>query len=74
MSFKKGIRKIHLWLGLSSGLLVFIIAITGSLYAFQEEITNYLREDVLFHEEKNIANKTTLPLKVLEKKVNDYTK
>lgn len=74
MSFKKGIRKIHLWLGLSSGLLVFIIAITGSLYAFQEEITNYLRKDVLFHEEKNIANKTTLPLKVLEKKVNDYTK
>lgn len=36
---KKLFHKLHLWLGLASGLLVFIIAITGSLYAFQEEIT-----------------------------------
>lgn len=38
--FKKTIRKIHLWLGLSSGIIVFIIAVTGCLYAFQEEIQN----------------------------------
>jgi uncharacterized iron-regulated membrane protein len=38
MRYKKSIGKIHLWLGLSSGLLVFIIAITGCLYAFQAEI------------------------------------
>lgn len=30
--------KLHLWLGLASGLGVFIIAITGCLYAFQAEI------------------------------------
>ncbi len=30
----------HLWLGLSSGLVVFIIAITGCIYAFQDEIQN----------------------------------
>ncbi len=36
---KKLFSKFHLWLGVASGLLVFIIAITGSLYAFQEEIT-----------------------------------
>lgn len=35
---KKWIRRIHLWLGLASGLLVFIIAVTGALYAFQDEI------------------------------------
>jgi uncharacterized iron-regulated membrane protein len=40
MKFKKSIGKIHLWLGLSSGLLVVIIAITGCIYAFQEEIQN----------------------------------
>lgn len=34
------IKKVHLWLGLTSGLLVFVIAITGCLYAFQEEIQN----------------------------------
>lgn len=38
MSIKKIFGKLHLWLGLSSGLVVFIVAITGCLYAFQEEI------------------------------------
>ncbi|MBX9850607.1 MAG: PepSY domain-containing protein [Cytophagaceae bacterium] len=38
MTFKKLVGKLHLWLGLSSGLVVFIIAITGCIYAFQEEI------------------------------------
>ena len=29
---------LHRWLGLSSGLVVFVVAITGCLYAFQAEI------------------------------------
>ncbi|WP_276373644.1 PepSY-associated TM helix domain-containing protein [Chryseolinea sp. H1M3-3] len=40
MTFKKTISRIHLWIGISSGLVVFILAITGCLYAFQEEIQN----------------------------------
>jgi len=32
------IGKVHLWLGLASGLVVFIVAITGCIYAFQAEI------------------------------------
>lgn len=36
---KNIIRKLHLILGLSSGLIVFIISITGCIYAFQYEIT-----------------------------------
>lgn len=43
-NFKKAIRQIHLWLGLASGLVVFIVAITGCLYAFQEEIQNMTQE------------------------------
>lgn len=38
--FLKLIKKIHLWLGLITGPFVFIIAITGCIYAFQEEIQN----------------------------------
>jgi uncharacterized iron-regulated membrane protein len=38
MTFKQIILKIHLWLGLASGLVVFIVAVTGCLYAFQYEI------------------------------------
>ena len=43
-NFKKAIGQLHLWLGLSSGIIVFIMAITGCLYAFQEEIQNYTEE------------------------------
>jgi uncharacterized iron-regulated membrane protein len=38
MTVKKAIGKVHLWLGFTSGLLVFVIAITGCIYAFQKEI------------------------------------
>ena len=38
MTFKKTIGKIHLWLGLISGLVVFIVSITGCIYAFQHEL------------------------------------
>ena len=38
MTFKKLILKIHLWLGLASGLIVVILGITGCLYVFEEEL------------------------------------
>lgn len=38
MTFKKLILKIHLWLGLASGLIVVILGITGCLYSFEEEL------------------------------------
>ena len=40
MTLKKVLGKMHLWLGLASGLIVFIIAITGCIYAFQAEISD----------------------------------
>ncbi|MGI4866355.1 MAG: PepSY-associated TM helix domain-containing protein [Janthinobacterium lividum] len=38
MTFKKAIGKLHLWLGLSSGLVVFIVSLTGAIFTFQDEI------------------------------------
>lgn len=38
MIFKKVINYIHLYLGLFSGVIIFIIAITGCLYTFKQEI------------------------------------
>lgn len=38
MTFKKIILKIHLWLGLSSGLVVVFLGITGCILAFENEI------------------------------------
>ncbi len=38
MRFKKAIGKIHLWLGLTSGLIVVFLGITGCILAFEHEI------------------------------------
>ncbi|WP_445722380.1 PepSY-associated TM helix domain-containing protein [Flavobacterium sp.] len=40
-NLKKTIRQIHLWLGLSTGLVVFIVAVTGCLWVFKTEIESF---------------------------------
>lgn len=40
MSLKKLIGSIHRWLGLASGLIVIILAVTGCVLAFEREIRN----------------------------------
>ena len=47
INFKKIVRQIHLWLGLASGLIVFIICITGFLYVFENEIREYTNKEYL---------------------------
>lgn len=41
-SIRPVFRKIHLILGIISSFLIFIIALSGSIYALQEEIQDYL--------------------------------
>lgn len=61
MILRKFVEKIHLWLGLSSGLVVFIIAVTGCIYAFQAEIQN-LTQPYRFvsHEQKPVLPPSVL--------------
>jgi len=42
MTFKEINRWLHLWLGLMSGVIVFIVCITGCIWVFNEEITGLL--------------------------------
>ncbi len=42
-SFQKVNNWLHLWLGLASGIIVFIVCITAAVWVFSEEIT-YLTE------------------------------
>ncbi|WP_089683829.1 PepSY-associated TM helix domain-containing protein [Catalinimonas alkaloidigena] len=63
MTLKRLIGSLHLWLGLASGLIVFIVALTGCLYAFQEEIQN-LTQPYRFVEE---AQGTPLPPSQLQR-------
>ena len=41
MKFKKTIGKIHLWLGLASGVIVLFLGITGCILAFEQEIKSF---------------------------------
>jgi uncharacterized iron-regulated membrane protein len=44
------IGQVHLWLGLVSGLVVFIVSITGCLFSFQEEISEaHFRKMMFVH-------------------------
>lgn len=63
---KKLFHQLHLWLGLTSGLLVFIIAITGSLYAFKDEITGLSKYHYVEERNENFMLPTQLG-KVAEK-------
>src|SRR5688500_13554367 len=64
MSFKKMTGKIHLWLGLSSGLVVFILGITGCLYAFIDEIKPLVYRSRMYVEVPASAQR--LPIAVLK--------
>ena len=67
---KKTIGKLHLWFGLSIGLIIVIVSVTGALYVFKDEFENFARKDVIFHQEQNISQKEILPIRVLEKAVD----
>lgn len=65
MTFKKVIRDLHQWLGLTSGLVVFIVSITGCLFCFHDEIKDVTRKEIRFVED---TGKPYLPPSVLREK------
>ncbi len=63
MTLKKVIGKIHLWLGLTAGLVVLFLGITGCILAFEVEIRNVVESYSHVEPQK----KTYLPPSVLKK-------
>ncbi|MBW4968763.1 PepSY domain-containing protein, partial [Pseudoalteromonas sp. CR1] len=47
MKYKKQILTLHKILGLTTGIVVFIVAITGCFWAFKEEIEALLNDDTV---------------------------
>lgn len=70
--FKNWVGKLHLWLGMASGLIVLILSVTGCIYVFSVEITEALRNDVMYVSE---TNQPTIPVSKLwddiQKKIGD---
>lgn len=63
-SLKKVAAFLHLWLGLISGIVITIVAFTGCIYVFEEELFNALHKDLV---EVKVVGKP-LPLHVLEER------
>ncbi|TFB31276.1 PepSY domain-containing protein [Pedobacter alluvionis] len=62
--FKKTAALIHLWLGLISGVIITIVAFTGCIYVFEEELFNFFHQDIVYTK----AAGKPLPLYILEEK------
>lgn len=46
--FKYWIGKLHLWLGLISGLMVLFLSVTGCIYVFSQEIVEWQRSEAMY--------------------------
>lgn len=64
---KKWSARLHLWLGLSVGIIVFIVSLTGTLYVFKDEIQNSLRKKAIYVKE---TTATPLSINILKEKVS----
>ncbi|WP_291151095.1 PepSY-associated TM helix domain-containing protein [Flavobacterium sp. UBA7680] len=68
MGFKTQIRFLHKWLGLISGLIVFIVCITGCIFCFHDEIKDITRKEWRLVEPQN---KPFLMPSVLQEKAKE---
>ncbi|PHQ28588.1 PepSY-associated TM helix domain-containing protein [Leeuwenhoekiella nanhaiensis] len=63
-SFRKLINDVHLWLGLASGIILFLVCLSGSILAFEHEIKAFFEEDLKVEPKGEM-----LSLKALETKI-----
>lgn len=63
--FRKLTGTLHLWLGLSSGLVVFIVSVTGCLYVFESEIQSLYNG---FYTRVEVQDRPQLPVSELARR------
>ena len=44
-TIRKLINDIHLWLGIGSGIILFLVCLSGTILTFEEEIKNLFTQD-----------------------------
>lgn len=70
--FRKVINYIHLWIGVPSALILFIICLSGSLYVFSEDISRWIDKDKFSVHQP--ANTPALTIEELRSKVEQQHK
>ncbi|PWN66801.1 peptidase [Chryseobacterium phosphatilyticum] len=66
---KKWSAKLHLWFGLSVGIIIFIISLSGTLYIFKDEVQNSLRKEAIYVKQNDINSKP-LSINLLREKIS----
>ncbi|MCF0055996.1 PepSY domain-containing protein [Dyadobacter sp. CY356] len=65
-TFRKLVNDLHLWVGLPSAIILFIMCLTGTIYAFRVDITHFLDTDKFTI---TPGNRSLMPLASLTAKV-----
>jgi uncharacterized iron-regulated membrane protein len=58
--FKYIMSVLHLWLGLLSSVIIFIVCLSGSIYAFKTQIENLIDSDVVYIKSDNNSSKIAI--------------
>ncbi|MDT3407827.1 UNVERIFIED_CONTAM: putative iron-regulated membrane protein [Pseudacidovorax intermedius] len=66
---KRWSAKLHLWLGLSVGSIIFIVSLTGTLYVFKDEIHDVMRKEAMYVKAETITP-APLSIEVLKGKIS----
>ncbi len=66
-TFRKLINDIHLWLGLASGIVLFVVCLTGTVLTFEHEIKDFFAEEFKI-EASNKKIAVSSLIKILEEK------
>ena len=69
--FKKVTGWLHLWIGLFTGIVVFVVSVTGCIYVFEEEIFNKVHSDIVYVQKTGPARPVSELLKLAKKAVGE---
>ncbi|MFV0604541.1 MAG: PepSY-associated TM helix domain-containing protein [Niabella sp.] len=58
--FRKLINDLHLWLGLGSGIVLFIVCLTGTIYTFRTEIETFFNKDTYYFKVDDTAKQPAI--------------
>lgn len=70
-TFRQLINDLHLWLGIASSAVLFIVCLTGTIYTFKSEIEEWLEPEKYHIEQTNTPKK---PIAQLVQATEEFTK
>ena len=74
MTFRKLINTLHLWLGLATGIIILVVAFTGCILAFEDEIRYATQHDALYVSPEQMQQLNVEELTVVIKKYDKKAK